>query len=122
MDSQPQRKSRSRTPFILVCVLLCIAGAVVIVPYYMKARTTACQNACINNLRQIDGAKEQWALAHQKKPGTPISKADELEINQFIKDADLKCPGGGKYSYNDVGAPPSCSFQLGKEVHSLATP
>ena len=119
MDSEPQRKSRSRRPFILVCIFVLIAGAVVIVPYYMKARGTACQNACINNLRQIDGAKEQWALQNQKKAGTPISKADELEINNYIKGGEPKCPAGGKYSYNEVDAPPTCSLAQGKDTHSL---
>jgi hypothetical protein len=119
MDSEPQRKSRNRRPLILICIFVFIAGAVVIVPNYLRARGTACQNACINNLRQIDGAKEQWALAHDKKPGTPISKADELEINNYIKGGEPKCPGDGKYSYNDVGMAPTCSFARGKEAHSL---
>jgi hypothetical protein len=119
MDSEPQRKSRSRRPFILICIFALIAGAVVILPNYMKARGTACLNACINNLRQIDGAKEQWALQRQIKAGTPISKADQLEIANYIKGGEPTCPGGGKYSYNDVDVPPTCSFAQGKETHSL---
>lgn len=34
----------------------------VILPNFIRARTTCCMNACINNLRQIDAAKQQWVL------------------------------------------------------------
>ena len=45
-------------------VFLIVAGAVVL-PAFIRARRTSSQNACINNLRQIDGAKQQWALRKQ---------------------------------------------------------
>src|SRR5208283_1364436 len=36
------------------------------VPNFIKAKQTAQKNACINNLRQIDAAKQQWALENKK--------------------------------------------------------
>jgi len=40
--------------------------AAIAIPNFVKARNTAQMNACINNLRMIDGAKQQWALTNAK--------------------------------------------------------
>jgi DNA repair exonuclease SbcCD ATPase subunit len=69
------------------------------------------RNACINNLRQIDAAKQQWAL-EKNKPVTAIPT--EQDIAPYIKldsNGNLpKCPSGGTYSLNAVGELPTCSF------------
>jgi septal ring factor EnvC (AmiA/AmiB activator) len=65
-------------------------------------------NACLNNLRQIDGAKQQWALENRKTAETIPSAQD---IGAYLKDGVLpKCPGGGAYTLNAVGAHPACSI------------
>ena len=68
------------------------------------------RNACINNLRQIDAAKNEWALEKGKKNGTAVTEAD---IKPYIKlDANgnlPKCPAGGKYTIGRVGEAPTCS-------------
>src|ERR1039458_8348824 len=48
----------------LVPMMLAIA-----IPNFVKARDVSMMNACINNLRQIDAAKQQWALESGKKTG-----------------------------------------------------
>ena len=71
------------------------------------ARTAALQNACINNLRQIDSAKNQWSLEKRKKAGDTPTEAD---LAPYIKGGVLpKCPGGGKYTLGKVGELPTCS-------------
>jgi len=47
-----------------IMIVVAIIGllAAIAIPSFMRARTTAQKNACINNLRQIEGAKEQYAL------------------------------------------------------------
>ncbi len=63
--------------------------------------------ACINNLRQIDGAKQQWALQNNRPAGTPVSPAN---ISTFIRNNIMPtCPAGGIYLINAVGVPPTCS-------------
>ncbi|HZV36220.1 MAG TPA: prepilin-type N-terminal cleavage/methylation domain-containing protein, partial [Verrucomicrobiae bacterium] len=49
---------------IEIMIVVAIIGllAAIAIPNFVHARTTAQQNACINNLRQIDGAKQEWAL------------------------------------------------------------
>jgi hypothetical protein len=62
---------------------------------------------CINNLRQIDSAKEQWAIAKRAAPGTPI---DEAAVDAFIKGGRPECRGKGTYRYGNVGETPTCSL------------
>jgi hypothetical protein len=82
-------------------------AAGVAVPSFMKARSKASVNACINNLRQIDAAKEQWALEQKKATG---DAAEEAGIVQYIKGAKLpRCPNGGTYTLNAIGTVPECS-------------
>jgi prepilin-type N-terminal cleavage/methylation domain-containing protein len=47
-----------------IMIVVAIIGllAAIAIPSFMRARTTAQANGCINNLRQIDGAKDQYAL------------------------------------------------------------
>ena len=55
--------------------------AAIAIPNFVKARNTAVHNACVNNLRQIDGAKQQWALENAKKADDIPTKAD---IEQYL--------------------------------------
>jgi hypothetical protein len=66
-------------------------------------------NACINNLRQLDGAKQQWALEHnQTAQAVPTAE----QIAAYLKDNVLPvCPAGGNYTSNAVGQVPTCSIQ-----------
>jgi len=62
--------------------------------------------ACINNLRHMQNAKEQWALAHGKDANAVPTMRD---IAPYLKIADPKCPTGGTYMLNAVGAAATCT-------------
>ena len=63
---------------------------------------------CINNLRLIDGAKQQWALERQKPVGSLLTAAD---LAPYLKSSSLPaCPAGGVYTLNPVGIPPICNI------------
>jgi len=70
--------------------------------------TPARRSACINNLRIIDSAKEQTAMANGFPDGSVVSGQ---QIGEYIKGGwpALKCPAGGTYSINPVGVDPECS-------------
>jgi chromosome segregation ATPase len=66
------------------------------------------RNACINNLRQIDGAKQQWAL-EKNKPADAVPKVEDLL--PYLKDGVFPvCPDGGTYLINSVEAVPTCTL------------
>ena len=80
--------------------------AAIAIPNFVKARTTAQMNACINNLRQIDGAKQQWALDNKKEQtDTPTAQ----DLAPYLK-VQLVCPVGGVYTFRSVGEKPTCSI------------
>jgi hypothetical protein len=65
-------------------------------------------NACMNQLRVIQGAKEQWALEN-KKPFGALPKPTDLA--PYLKDNALPtCPAGGFYTLNPIGAEPACNI------------
>jgi hypothetical protein len=66
------------------------------------------RNTCISSLRQIDGAKNQWALEKGKKKGDAVTEAD---LAPYLPGGALpKCPAGGKYDLGKVGESPTCSI------------
>jgi len=74
-----------------------------------QAQAEATQrSACINNLRQIDAAKQQWALVNSKTDdAVPVAQ----DLLPYLKSNVLPvCPSGGTYTINAVGSPPTCSI------------
>jgi len=71
-------KASPKEAFTLVECMIVVAVigllAAIAIPSLIHARTSAQQNACINNLHQIDAAKQQWAfeagLPPTARPGT----------------------------------------------------
>ena len=91
---------------IAMSIFLIPLMAAIAIPNFVKARTTAQMNACINNLMQIDGAKQQWAI-EAKKENTETPTAQDLA--PYLK-SQLKCPAGGVYTFRSVGEKPTCSI------------
>jgi hypothetical protein len=63
---------------------------------------------CINNLRQIEAAKQQWASQNKKGADAVPSAAD---LAPFLQGNVMPaCPAGGAYSFNAVGSPATCNI------------
>jgi chromosome segregation ATPase len=63
---------------------------------------------CINTLRQIDGAKQQWALEKQKSASDTPTREDIMPYLPAGTQG-LTCPGGGTYAINSISSSPTCS-------------
>ena len=104
----PSPMPRSARPKGVTVMFACVAVLLVAAAGQIKPRRTECKNACINNLRQIDGAKEQYALQHKIAPGTIVTAA---QVGEYLKGGVVPpCPGEGNYSIGAIGEPPTCNF------------
>jgi len=93
-----------------IMIVVAIIGllAAIAIPSFIKARNTAQQNGCINNLRMIDSGKEQAALANKWKPNEAVTTT---VVNEYIKgNTTPECPAGGSYTYQVVGTNPTCNI------------
>ena len=100
-------------------IVVAIIGllAAIAIPNFVRARKTSQTNACINNLRQIDGGKQQWALENGKKS---TDSPSNTELQAYLGRGDsgsvsnICCPlqstvtALGGYTINTVGTPPVC--------------
>ncbi len=113
----------SRKAFTLVEIMIVVAIVAIILavalPNYLKSGKTSAKNICISNLKQIDGAIEQWALDHDIAPGTYPSSQQEEEIYGYIKEGKPKCTSGGEYTIHAIGSNPQVACSREDEGHKL---
>jgi competence protein ComGC len=84
-------------------------AAAIAIPNFTRARETSQKNACINNLRLIDSAKQQWALEHNKT-STDIPTMEDLKpYFAGRKGSAPTCPAHGTYTIGSAGEKPTCS-------------
>jgi hypothetical protein len=67
-------------------------------------------NACLNNLRQIDAAKQQWALEHNATVTNVVTWMDVKPYLSHWGGKLLWCPQGGVYRLGHLDEPPTCSI------------
>jgi hypothetical protein len=90
--------------------------AAVAIPNFVKARQKAQYHLCQNNLKSIQGAKEQWAIEEKKPRGSIPTEADLFGPDKYIA-KPLVCNAGGTYTFNAVKESPTCSVHGSIEGH-----
>jgi len=114
---------RRAAGFTLVEIMIVVAIigllASIAIPNFIHSREVSQRKACVGNLRQLEGAVQAWALEKRKYNGDAIDSAQLFGANNYIK-SQPHCPGGGNYSYFNVGDPVHVSCTLSSlQGHTL---
>ena len=108
-----------------IMIVVAIIGmlAAIAIPSYVKARDNSQLHACINNLRQIDGAAQTWALENKKAANDGVTLQD---CSPYLKNS-VVCPAGGtsigdSYSVTDCQTAPTCKTSGGGSANGHILP
>src|SRR5678816_642517 len=96
----------STTTKVVIAVGCLLVAVAVLLPNLVEPHGGQ-KPSCINHLRQIKMAKDQWALdLHKTTNDTPTWD----DIRDYLKEAPLKCPNGGTYTLHRLAELPACSI------------
>jgi prepilin-type N-terminal cleavage/methylation domain-containing protein len=103
-----------------IMIVVAIIGllAAIAIPNFVRARARSQATTCINNMRQIDSAIQQFGMEKGLAAGTDITK--ETDLSPYIKlnanNSIPGCPAGGNYTPQPLGNTPSVECSLGSNV------
>ena len=89
---------------LIIPIMMAIA-----IPSFQKARTTAQEKVCQNNMRILESAKAMYGIDHNLSNGASVTE-DDLE--PYLKNGmeEVTCPLGGIYTLNPIGENPDCTI------------
>jgi prepilin-type N-terminal cleavage/methylation domain-containing protein len=103
------RNARKGFTLVEIMIVVLIIGILlaIAVPNFIRARESSRAKACQSNLKQIDSAKEQWAMDNRVAAGGAVSGLSLL-VPSYIKSTPV-CPSSGTYTTGSIGTNPTCS-------------
>ena len=95
---------------IEIMIVVAIIGllAAVAIPNLTGNIKKARRQACINNLKTLQGVKAQWALENKKADTDTPTDAELYGPDKYV-DPKPECPAGGTYNLGPVSDKPTCT-------------
>ena len=113
------RKGFSLIEIMIVVAIIAIALSIAI-PNVFHMSEVSKRTVCINNLRKITSAVEQWAIDNNISSDVNVTPQQEEDIyKNYLRAGKPKCPSGGDYVLNPVGANPQVQCTDEQEGHKL---
>lgn len=114
---------KSGVTLVEILIIVSIIGVLLAIamPNFMSSVGNVHTDTCIINLRQINLAKEQWALENDIEVGDDGDEPAAADLDSYIKDgtAGLVCPLDSSstfatsYTINSLGTNPVCKISAG---------
>lgn len=102
-----------------IMVVVAVIGllASIATPHFIRTTQVTMQNTCINNLRLIAAAKDEWAMDNNTTSGADIV---HMQLTPYFKHGIPLCPRGTAYKLGPAGADPVCiSYKPGIHPSTL---
>jgi len=98
-----QIKMNRKSGFTLVEIMIVVAIigllAAIAIPNFVRARESAQLNSIANNLRILEGAKEQWALENKKATTDTVAL---INLTDYLKNNTVALVVQEAYGFNTV--------------------